>query len=377
MIASQIQTGAFTLPAANSGNGTVVNVTITAVTLSRAMIQYSVRTANDVRMIKWSYRAEFTSTTNLRFTRMSDAFDAGLTLEWVVTEFASGVATIQAGSVNPSATPTDVTISAVNLTRAFPVTFSSTTDSAGLQTDDCLEATLSSTTNLRLQWSVAPATDACNTTWQVVEFATGITVQSGEKTYTHDLGSATQTITSVNLSKTVLCNTRQINYGGDALGRTSVRSVLTDATTITFSNTVTVGTAGNLVNAWFVLEFTDGTSVQSGLQTLAAATASADVTLSALTLTKSQPWISNTWQNFKTGELVNEGNCLCTFKLTTTTNLNITRTQTASGVDLAWFTVQWESPATNISKVNGVNYSAISKINNVNKASIAKLNGVT
>lgn len=341
MITSQLQTGAFTI----STDDKVKDVTITAVTLARTMVQYSVKHDNGTRMNKWGFRFELTSTTNLRFTREENAYDGGVTIEWVVTEFASGVATVQTGIVNPSANPTNITISAVTLSRSFPILFASTTLAEGRSILTSCGAALTSTTNLRLQWATAatPSIDTLKTTWQVVEFASGVAVQSGAKVYSHADGSATQTITSVTTSKTLILNFSYGDAGSNLLSRTSVRSTLTNATTITFSNSETGGTANDLTNNWYAVEFTDGTSVQSGLQTIAATAASANVTISAVVLARSQPWISWSWQNFKTAETTDEGNALCTFKLTTTTNLNIARTLTATGVDVSWFVVQWEA----------------------------------
>jgi len=343
MITSQLQTGAFTYPESSS-YPLIQNVTITSIDTSRAMIQFTIRSANDARPNKWLFKAEFTTATNLRFTRDTQGYCGGLTVEWVVTEFDSGVANIQSGNVNVSANPQSVTLgSSVNLLKSFPITNVKT---SALNLGNIKhEAKLTTSTNLQFAFAIGPSTGQADIVWQVVEFPTGCNVQSGQTVYAHNTGGTTQAITTVDTSKTLLNNFHQGGAGSNTLSRTSVRSYFSTASQITFANTETAGTANNLYNSWYVIEFTDGTSVQSGQDTVAAATATTNKTISSFVVARSQAWNTNNYQNFKTADIINEGNCIHTMKLTTATNFQLQRTNTATAVDLSWFVVQWEDEA--------------------------------
>lgn len=141
-----VQTGTAQISAGNVST----TAAITAVTLNKAFIIFQYYTSLDWDDARESMvRGRINSTTQLTFNRSTNNGD--VYIRWWVIEFtASSGATVQRGSVTMTGIPTDVTISAVNLSNAFPL-ISYESPGSTLNSDHFVSGYLSSTTNLRIQ----------------------------------------------------------------------------------------------------------------------------------------------------------------------------------------------------------------------------------
>ena len=167
----------------------------------------------------------------------------------------------------------------------------------------------------------------------------GAAVLKNVQTGTVTMNPATQTvaITSVNTAKTfVICQSDTGGNNNDSTLR--VTCELTNSTTVTI--TASVALAAQTVR-WYVVEFLSGVTVQRGLTSLGASLTVA-VPISAVNLAKTFALIS---------ERINDANTkrderwTTTAALTSTTNLQLTRTDAASATSIAWQVIQIESAA--------------------------------
>ncbi len=171
-------------------------------------------------------------------------------------------------------------------------------------------------------------------TWSL---SAGAAVVKSVQTGTVTMNPATQTVTvtSVNTAKTfVIC---QSDTGGtNTASTTRATCELTNSTTFTI--TVSAAVAAQTVR-WYVVEFFSGVSVQRGLTNLAASLTVA-VPIAAVNLAKTF---------VLTSERINDGNSnrderwTTTAQLTSTTNLQLTRTDSATATSIAWQVIQVES----------------------------------
>ena len=161
-----------------AAGSTSATVTIDAVTLSRALLVFTVRVPNEPNRDTY-VTGEITSTTGLTFTRQNSIGNIG-GIEWTVIEFADGAATVQRGVVTRDAAADDLTISSITTSRAFPVISIRTSNISGTA-NALARASFADATTLRLTSSSAPSGNASIVAWQVVEFASdvGAAVQAG------------------------------------------------------------------------------------------------------------------------------------------------------------------------------------------------------
>lgn len=343
-----VQTGTTT----STGNGTTT-VTITSVNTSRAFLLFTA-SGDQSRPITYELGGRIATSTTLEFIRVSDNSPAvNVSIRWYVVEYNCGV-TVQRGSFSQTATSTDITISAVpSLNDAF-VTYSKTVAS-GDQTygdNDPLVGELTTTTNL--QFRVSAALAAHNVYWQVVSFddSTKLNVQKGSST-AFSAGTVTSTnvtISAVNTARTfVLVNeTIAAGIGADDLGSGYIRGRLTSTTNLALDRG---GTNYLLPEVfWQVIELRDGSSVQSGNTTLASSTLSTNVTITAVTLARSTAFSAGQFGGGLSSGLTTYtaddagGNANATFSLTSTTNLQIVRTNSVGSATFSWFVVSWGLP---------------------------------
>ncbi len=340
-----VQSGSTT----STANG-LKTVTITAVTMSKAFLLFST-SHNLNRPVGSEVSGRLTSTTTLEFNRVTDeASPATITIQWSVVEYNCGV-TVQRGSVAPAATTNNVTITAVNSTADAFTTFSKTPTSTDSSWDsnDPTVVELTSTTNLQFRVDAAVATHTIH--WQVVEFtdSTMIKVQRGTTSLTGATTSTTATLgTAVNTAHTfVLVSTRATGSGTD-IGSGLVRGTLTNSTTVTLDRSAANYNVTEI--AWQAVELKEGSTVQNGSATVASAAASGTVSLTAVTLARSNAFASgmsgggtNCGRTAYTTDDVLGVACF-TLALTSTTQLTLTRANTAAAADVGWFVVSWGLP---------------------------------
>lgn len=159
-------------------------------------------------------------------------------------------------------------------------------------------------------------------------------VQTGTLTVAPAPTSHNQTITSVDLTKSILLYTEKNNNPGANYG--SIGGRLTSDTNIRFDRYQYGGT--NNIVEWTVIEFEDGVSVQRGEILSAASTE--DVTITQVDLQKSFPLISYVTNDFVATEF--DGNDHIRAKFTSETNLQITYTDTSGPGKTYWQVVQFD-----------------------------------
>lgn len=176
--------------------GTILNVTIPALTLNKSLLLFTYKSEgttasqNDNRLT-----GQLTSTTNIQFTEWTSNTFAK-SIRWYIIEFtAISPATVQRGSTTQTAAITNQAITAIDLAKTFPIT---STKSSSTSTDGtCLmKADFTSTTNMSLTTlgSISQITE-----WQILEHPSwDIT------TYTNSGGAAIldTAITAVVLAET-------------------------------------------------------------------------------------------------------------------------------------------------------------------------------
>jgi hypothetical protein len=140
---------------------------------------------------------QITSPTELTFARASTANSPAAPVYYYVAEFQSGVL-VQRGAATLSATTANAPLSAVNLTKTFPiVTYRNTGTSAGR--DDFVRGKLTSSTQLSIVDNLAAPNGVAE--WQVVTFE-GATVQSGDIALSEDTNTYTATVQPVDRANT-------------------------------------------------------------------------------------------------------------------------------------------------------------------------------
>ena len=201
---------------------------------------------------------------------------ASVAIKYYVAEFSSGVS-VQRGSIDNSAGNVfNVTLgTAVNTAKSFPlISFRSL--GTNFNCNDFVRAKITSATNLQLSSDVTCGAVASSVVeWQVVQYQDA-DVRSGDVAFAATDGSQTAAL-AVNTAKSWLIYSYETTPNSiPDIGQYLVRGQLTD-TTLTFdrSNTGTVG----LTLSWYLVEFTDASTVQSGSQAFLTADTAIDVTL--------------------------------------------------------------------------------------------------
>ncbi len=268
----RLQSGTATLPIGTTGGAQTVNVPISAVDPTRAVLFFSVR-GSSVDPGDGQVRGQITSATNVRFTRANDTSLSDLVVQWSVVEFQTGVR-VQRGTsaVTDSGT---IPIAAVDPARSFVlVSCSVVSTDVTYGSDDFFRARLAGATALEIVQSTTAAKD-CD--WQVVEYQ-GASVQRGTGTLgAGALTSGPIAVAAVDPARAFVQVTWRTS--GDGSGVNLLRARLTSATTVEVDRAV----SGTTVDyAWEVVEFTDGTRVQSATESLTAAETSRTRTVTAV-----------------------------------------------------------------------------------------------
>ncbi len=250
-----------------------------AIDLSKSFLVFGVEQADNSPEEEW-VRGQIIDTTTLRFTRTVVSTDNNdIIIRYHVVEFESGVAVQRGTLTDPSSGANDISLSpSVDLSKSIALVSASNTGS-NLSDDEFYRAELPSTSTLRITVVDGNANDVVE--WQVIEFADSA-VQSGTVSFgTSDTVKPVTLPTTVDADKSWL----SLSYSSDTgtgldLGQKMVRGELsTDGTTLTFTRENS-GQALDL--AYFLVEFTDETTVQRGTATLSSAELEDQVTLTTV-----------------------------------------------------------------------------------------------
>jgi len=187
-----------------------------------------------------------------------------------------------------------------------------------------------------LQFNRANDTSLSDVTiqWTVVEFMGGVYVQRGTIVATD---TSTATINAVDPSKTFTLISCSVEVGDATYGSDDYfRSQLTNATTLE----VVQSTTGTKPCDWQVVEYA-GASVQRGIGTLAAGTASSGaIGISSVDTTKS--FVHVTWKSDGNGT----GNNFLRARVTGPTEITIDRAATGTIIDYSWEVVSFTDGTT-------------------------------
>ncbi len=319
---------------------TTKTVTITSIDTTKSFLVFSARGNSSEARKSWA-TGQITNGTTLTFQRNTASGGTSVEISWYVMEFTSGVS-VQRGSqsvVTPL--PKNVTITAVTLAKSFPLISYRVEFGTGPDGRAFPKAKLTTTTNLEIDLNVPPLTGIVE--WQVIEF-TGADVQTGDLTLSTTDTSKTDTITSVDTAKSWLIFSQKNDEGtGTNVASHTLRGRITNGTTLTFDR----DEAGSLAIdvTWYVIEFTDGTKVQSGSENFGTGDTLKNVTITAVDLTKTMASAGGLFQRWgKTAENTSGSYVPAqnTLTLTTTTNLQIERTATDSATaDVSWFVIEF------------------------------------
>ncbi len=315
-----------------------VTATISSVDTGKAFLVFGV-SLNNTKPKGAQITGQITNSTTLTFQRDGSSGSGDITIKWYVAEFESGV-TVQRGSVATSSTTINVPLTSVDLSKSFPIV-SLRVGGTVNSDDDFVRAKLTSSTNLQLTFDEVRSDGVVE--WQVVEY-NDAQVQSGDVSFTPGESPKTASISSVDTGKSWLIYTYQTNVVSQSnIGEKLVRGVITNSTTLTFDRDQTATTMGL---TWYLVEFTDGTTVQHSSESFTSTETQRDVTISSVDTNLAiaaggycmrggkSPYNSND----------NPGVGWFTFDLTSATNLRITRGLTGSATaDVGWFVITFLS----------------------------------
>jgi len=326
----RVQNGSATLGAA----ATSVDVTLAAIVTAQSFLTFST-SFNDANAAGGQVSGRILDSTTLRFERA--ATGSVITLKWYVAEFDSGVA-VQRGTAAMAGALLDIPIAAVNLARSFPIV--SYRIAGGTYGDnDFLRAKLTTSTNLQI--TVFGGTGgSCE--WQVIEY-TGALLQSGDLSFAAGDASLSAAVAAVNVSKAwLLFSYTSASGTGANIAQKMLWGTVTDATTVTFDRSST-GQAIDLT--WYLVEFTDVTTVESGSAQLTSAQTQLDIPIVCVdTATTLATAGGMSYRGGSTPYTTddNPGVASVTLDLTSATDLRITRGLTgAVTATTGWFVVRF------------------------------------
>ncbi len=281
---------------------------------------------------------------------------ATVDIKWYVAEFASGV-TVQRGSSPLNATNVNVPITAVDLTKAFPL-ITHRKGGGGFGDDDFGAARLTSATNLEL--SSVGTSPGTQVEWQIVEHDS-VKIQSsavaGPVSFASPDLAKTVTIAAVNPAKSWLIYSYRLSAGTPAwIGQKMMRGRVTNGTTLTFDRALAQeagGPASTVDLNWYLVEFTDATTVQHlNLNFNGAGLLQIDHAITAVNRSNTIALGGHNGQGGSCNYLLddNPGTCWFTFDLTSDTNLQVTRglggPDAAARADGAYWVIEFPALAT-------------------------------
>ncbi len=324
------QTGTATL----SGGSSFTSAVITAVDTTRSFLVFSVReSTGDPAGGTVSGRLD--SATSVVFDRIGTT--GTVTIEWSVVSFTAGV-TVQRGTTAMGAATVNVPISAVDLTKSFPIV-SMRVAGTVFSDDDFVRSRLTASGNLELSTF---ALNANVVEWQVIQYDDA-SVQSGDLSFGAGDMARTATVTAVDASKSWLVYGYRTSYSSFTnIGEKLVRGTVTNNTTLTFDRSVS-GTSNDL--SWYLIEFQDATTVQHSSTSFLSAETSLDVPITAVDPTRAIAVGGYQMTGGRSPYSANDvpGVGWFTFELTTGTNLRIRRDAALATADASWSVIHWPS----------------------------------
>lgn len=334
-----VQKGVFTLAAAEN----VATETLTAAVDPTKTILFKggVRIDDEGdRPSHTNIMVSLTDATTITFERI-DSHNAEVKISWYVVEFEEGVR-VERGTENFSgqSTKTDDIDNATDLAKSFCL-ISYKTDGHHFGPDDfCRSRLLDDGGQKKIEMSFAGATVG-KVDWQVIEIEDGGEVQSGLVNLAGSKAMRDVNISDVDLTKSFLVFSYKVNgeANPDAL---AIRGHISDTDKLTFErNSSSSGISADI--SWFVVQMTDGTSMQQKDITLAAGDEKGDTAIDPVTIDETSVHIGSLQQFGKNERNVDEfGKAMITVDLESPTKVNHIRGQANSAAGIwTFYVIQW------------------------------------
>ncbi|HXL73620.1 MAG TPA: hypothetical protein VN963_08355, partial [bacterium] len=350
-VIKDVQSGAVTI---NAVSGIPVNVALTPVVPANAFLIFTTNPGSFDSPVSTMVTGQITSGgVSVSFsTAAVPANPINVVIQWYVAEFSSGVTVIQ-GTTPITATTTNIPLSPANQNSVPIISYmdSDTTYGAG----DFVDAAITNsggTLQLNLDGNATVPTSA-TVNYQVVQFDNSVSVQSGvSPVEAPDVGIDVPLTTTVNPDQSWLLFTNTSSFAS-----TDMRQSLMMGTVATNSLSFNRGRSGaSVLNlSWSLIQFLDGTTVQSGAQNFQTTDFSSLVPLS--TIVNNQTIASGGGLYYSGGDVLSvnstsPGVAMGTYSLgtgSTSTNLQIARANDigtgvgsgAESADMGWFVVQF------------------------------------
>lgn len=260
-VIKSIQKGSITIGAAASSN----TATISAVTTANTVLIYDgaqCGQTNQTSGLDAAVRISLTNSTTVTATRGGTS--SSVTVNFTVVEFASGVNSVQAGTIAivGAATSNTATISAVGA-NAFVMWLGSSTATANVDTGDLQgSVTLTNTTTVTAR---CEANVALTIGYMVADLDSTIvnTVQARAVVHADTSSTKTDTITSVTPGNTLLFYNGLDDIGGHAAANGAYTLALTNGTTVTLAKNGTANSGDTI--RYTVVQFASA-CLNGGLQ---------------------------------------------------------------------------------------------------------------
>ena len=351
--ATDDDSGPVALNSVQSGTTTLTTtsktVTITSVNTSKAFLVFGVSLSEN-QPATGQISGQITNATTLTFERWTAG--GSVTIEWHVVEFTGGVS-VQRGAANytsPGDATLNETLTGINTAKSFPIV-SYRSSETNYDRNDWVKAKITSPTNLELD--MYETVSGAFAEWQVVEYMDA-GIQKGDVSFGSGDASQTASISSVDTGKSWLVHSYKAHTGTTAnIGQKLIRGRMTNATTLTFDRNNT-GAIADVT--WYVVEFSDLTTVQHNSQSFTTSETQKDVTITTVDTGEA---IGAGGHSMRAGRSAysaddNPGVGWFTFDLTSATNLRITRGLTGSATaDVGWSVVEFNQAGFTVTESGG------------------------
>ncbi|MHC4498061.1 MAG: LamG-like jellyroll fold domain-containing protein [Planctomycetota bacterium] len=347
-VLKSVQYGTVTLPADQSS---VTDALSPSVVMPKSFLVFSIsEDGNSDRPDEGQVSGQITATDTVTFERNASTGAPAITIKWYVAEFISGVS-VQRGNLQMPDTgvPSLTTVAlspGVDATKSFPIISHHISGSAYDGNDFVRAKIINNGADLEL-WAHFGATPMI-VQWQVVQY-TDADVQTGDITFLDTDSSKTADLSAdpIDPDKSWLIYTFKQDAAGVTIGEKLIRGVITDGSTLTFDRDLTG--ASDVELTWYLVEFTDATTVQHNTEDFTTAETQQDVTITSVDLDRSIAaggyYMRGGKSPYNLGHIPGTG--WFTLDLTSGTNLRITRGTTGpttpATADVGWFVVQFST----------------------------------
>jgi len=330
---------------------------ITAVDMSASFLvtsyQCSANTANDGFLT-----GDFVNDSLLQFRTWNAGNSTTKEVCWYVIEFVSGSGVIvERGSdqfPGPSTTnPLDISLSRTfNTGSSFPVSSFRNVGTLTTADDSITHKLGNGGNNLYFASTQADPNGDGPVVWQAVEHSSCI-IQTGSIVYSNSDTAVIESINSVNLDKTLLmlssnCSSSAVGTWGSIMWIGNFDS----STQLRFQRSGSLGADADGELQYYVVEFTDGTSVQRGTMNFSAGTAILSSSITPVQKNRSFIWLAGTDGTRGTTDYTADDQIGCVTytnrysgSTASAVGVQIGRQNTSGNSTIVWQNVEFPSPS--------------------------------